>query len=445
MWFKKKPRVLVIGLDGTPLSFVKARIEEGLLPSFKEIFSRGSLVEITSTHPFVSCVAWSSYMTGKNAAKHNIFGFIDRKPGTYSVYIPNASNMTSKTLWEVLSDQGKSVLVMNVPVTYPPRKVKGLLVSGFLAPKLDGATYPEDLAGRLKAGGYELDIDPWRARENLDNLYPDLMRVFEARTRNFLELYKEKAWDFAQLHVMETDRLYHFMWGHMEEGHPRYADEFMKVFKSIDEFLGTVDATLGDDVTLVVMSDHGFCNLKKEIYLNRFLEDAGYLAYKTADAKSLGDVDPARTWVFCMDPGRFYINLQGREADGIVARAEYGPLRDELAAKLAELTDENGNRVVKKVLTKEEIYSGPHFDAAPDIVIDPVDGYDPKGAFGKKMLSGKGPIVGMHTHHNAMLYVSGRNLAEGGSVTDVSRTIYDIMQVQPPDDLDGRSLLAPNP
>ena len=121
MWFKKKPRVLVIGLDGTPLSFVKQKMDEGVLPGFKKLFDRGSLVEINSTHPFVSCVAWSTYMTGKNAAKHNIFGFIDRKPGTYSIYIPNGSNMTSKTLWEVLSDKGKSVLVMNVPVTYPPR------------------------------------------------------------------------------------------------------------------------------------------------------------------------------------------------------------------------------------------------------------------------------------------------------------------------------------
>jgi predicted AlkP superfamily phosphohydrolase/phosphomutase len=442
MWFKKKSRVLVIGLDGTPLSFVKAKIEEGLLPNLKRIFSQGSLVEITSSHPFVSCVAWSTYMTGKNAAKHNIFGFIDRKPGTYSIYIPNGSDMTSKTLWEVLSEEGKHVLVMNVPVTYPPRKVKGYLVSGFLAPKIEGATYPQDLAAKLKGQGYELDIDPWRARENLDNLYPDLTRVFEARTRAFLDLYSERKWDFAQLHVMETDRLYHFMWGHMEAGHPKYAQQFLDFFKAIDDFLGNLENTIGDDVTLIIMSDHGFCGLKKEIYLNRFLEEAGYLAYKSDEAKSLGDIDPSRTKVFCMDPGRFYINLKGREAEGIVSRGEYGELRDKLRGQLADLKDEDGNAVIKDVLAKEEIYTGPHFDIAPDLIIDPVDGYDPKGAFGKKSLSGKGPIVGMHTYHNAMLFVRGRDLTGGGSVMDVPLTIYDIMGLKAPDDLDGRSLLA---
>ena len=441
MWFKKKPRILVIGLDGTPLSFVRQKMDEGALPGFKKLFDRGSLVEITSTHPFVSCVAWSTYMTGKNAAKHNIFGFIDRKPGTYSIYIPNGSNMTSKTLWEILSERGKSVLVMNVPVTYPPRKVNGILVSGFLAPKLEGGTYPAELSSKLKSQGYEIDIDPWRARENLDNLYPDLMRVFKARTTAFMNLYQDKKWDFAQLHVMETDRLYHFMWGHMDEGHPKYSREFMEVFKAIDAFLEGIARNVGDDVTVIVMSDHGFCTVKKEIYLNRFLEEKGYLRYKQEGAKSLEHIDPAGTRVFCMDPGRFYINLEGREAGGIVSRDGYDDLRDKLRRDLADLTDEDGNKVIRDILNKEEIYSGEHFDIAPDVVINPVDGYDPKGAFGKTSLSGKGPIVGMHTHHNAMLFVSGREIKAGGSVVDVPMTIYEIMGVAPPGDLDGHSLL----
>jgi predicted AlkP superfamily phosphohydrolase/phosphomutase len=441
MWFKKKPRVLVIGLDGTPLSFVRRKMDEGVLPGFKKLFDRGSLVEINSTHPFVSCVAWSTYMTGKNAAKHNIFGFIDRKPGTYSIYIPNGSNMTSKTLWEILSDEGKSVLVMNVPVTYPPRKVNGVLVSGFLAPKLDGGTYPAELSSRLQKEGYEIDIDPWRARENLDNLYPDLMRVFKARTGAFMKLYKEKKWDFAQLHIMETDRLYHFMWGHMDEGHPKYAKEFMEAFKAIDAFLDMIATTVGDDVTVVVMSDHGFCTVKKEIYLNRFLEEKGYLRYKQEGAKSLEHIDPAVTQVFCMDPGRFYINLKGREAEGIVSPDEYQGVRDRLRQDLAALTDEDGTRVIKDILNKEDIYSGEHFDIAPDVVINPVDGFDPKGAFGKQTLTGRGPIVGMHTYHNAMLFVSGRDVKTGGSVMDVPLTVYDIMGIKPPGDLDGHSLI----
>jgi len=443
VWFKKsKPRVLVIGLDGTPLSFLKKKIDEGRLPNFRSLFAKGSLIETKSVHPTVSCVAWSTFMTGKNPAKHNIFGFIDRKPGTYSLYIPNSSHMSGKALWEVLSDQGRKVLSMGVPVTYPPRKVNGVLVAGFLAPKVDGATYPPEIAARLKQGGYELDIDPWRARENLDNCQPDIKRVFEARARNFMSLYGDDKYDFAIVHFMETDRLHHFMWRYMEEDDPKYGAQFMDVYSMIDEFIGRVDAEVGEDVNLFVMSDHGFCTLKKEIYINKFLEDRGYLVCKP-EAKSLADIDPSRTKVFCLDPGRIYLNLEGREAAGIVKAGEYETLRDEVRRDLLELTDEEGVRVVREVLTREELYDGPNFKYAPDLVVNPVDGYDPKGAFGKDNLSGKGPIVGMHTYDDAMLFARGLDLkAEGAAVIDVTSTILDVMDAERPSDMDGRSLAA---
>jgi len=430
VWFKKsKPRVVVIGLDGTPLSFLKKKVAEGKLPNFKNLFAKGSLIETKSVHPTVSCVAWSTFMTGKNAAKHNIFGFIDRKPGTYSLYIPNSSNMTSKTLWEILSDQGRKVLVMGVPVTYPPRKVNGILVAGFLAPKVDGATYPPGVASRLKDGGYELDIDPWRARENLDNCHPDLSRVFQARARNFMSLYKDDKYDFAIVHFMETDRLHHFMWDYMEKEAPKYGAQFMDIYKQIDEFIGTVDAEMGEDVNLFVMSDHGFCTLKKEIYINRFLEDRGYLTCKP-DAKSLEDMEPSKTRVFCLDPGRIYINLEGREAAGIVKKDEYDSLREQVKQDLLGLTDEGGNPVVREVLLREELYDGPNFEHGPDLVVNPVDGYDPKGAFGKENLSGRG-------------FARGLNLKpEGAAVIDVTSTVLDVMDAQRPSDMDGRSLLA---
>lgn len=441
MLFGKKPRILVIGLDGTPLSFLKKQVEDGKLPCLASLFKTGSLVEIKSTHPFVSCVAWSTYMTGKNPAKHRIFGFIDRKPGTYSIFIPNSSDMKAVTIWEILSDNRRSVLVMNVPVTYPPRKVNGYIVSCFLAPKLDGATYPEDLSSRLKQWNYEIDIDPWRARENLDNLCPDLIRVLKARTTSFINLLRERNWDFAQIHIMETDRLFHFLWKHMEDGHPKYASQFMEVMDEIDKALAEIFEAAGKDYKKIVLSDHGFCSVKKEIYLNRFLEERGYLKYKKQNPKSLEDIDPSRTKVFCLDPGRFYINLRGREAEGCVEKSEYYALREALREDLKRLHDENKIPVIRDVFFKEEIYKGDWIDLAPDIVINPVDGYDPKGAFGKTALTGTSPIVGMHTYDNAMLFVEAESLKEG-SIMDVTPTILELMGIRIPSDFDGHSLIS---
>jgi predicted AlkP superfamily phosphohydrolase/phosphomutase len=331
---------------------------------------------------------------------------------------------------------------MNVPVTYPPRQVNGYLVSGFDAPRLGGATYPDTLAPRLKTQGYEIDIDPWKARENLDSLYPDLIQVLDARVNAFFNLYEEKKWDFAILHIMETDRLFHFMWEHMEQGHPKYAKQFMDFFDRLDAFFGRLMKVLGEDVTIMVMSDHGFCSLKKEIYLNKFLEDKGYLAYKSGEAKSLADVDTSKTRAFVLDPGRVFINLKGREGAGIVGQDKYLELRGELQNALLGLTDGEGNKVVKEVFTRDQIYQGENFEQAADLVVNPVNGYDPKGAFGKKVLTGKGPIVGMHTYDDAMLFVKGQTLrAQGASVMDVAPTILKIMGIESPPDFDGRSLI----
>ena len=127
---KEKPhRVVFIGLDGTPYTFMQRLIEQGRAPNAARLAQQGSLLRMDSMWPWVSSVAWSTMMTGVNPAKHNIFGFIDRDPATNKQFIPTSRNMKAKTLWEVLSDAGKRVVVVNVPVTYPPRQVNGILVA----------------------------------------------------------------------------------------------------------------------------------------------------------------------------------------------------------------------------------------------------------------------------------------------------------------------------
>ncbi len=116
----KKKRVVVIGLDGVPYSFVREMANRGELPNLQSLLREGSLSRMNSTVPCVSSVAWSSYMTGRNPGKHNIYGFVDRDPKSRDIYIPTSKNMGCQTLWEVLGRHGKRVLVINVPLTYPP-------------------------------------------------------------------------------------------------------------------------------------------------------------------------------------------------------------------------------------------------------------------------------------------------------------------------------------
>jgi len=444
---KRKRRVVVIGLDGTPYTFVQRALDMGRMPNFARMLGEGAFRRMNSVHPCVSSVAWSCYMTGKNPAKHGIYGFIDRKPGTYDTAIPTSRTMRSETLWEILSRAGKRVVVMNVPVTYPPRQVNGILISGFLSPKVEKAVYPPTEVGTLKRLGYIIDADPWAARQSKDKALAEVNAALDSRVRTLLHYMDNEEWDFLQCHVMETDRLYHFLWEQMDTADPVYAPRFWEVIARIDQMLGEVLDRLDEHTTLIVMSDHGFCTLKYEVYVNHWLAQRGWLTLPENPPQrlKLADVGP-RSRAYSLDPGRIFINLRGREPAGRVAPgAEYEALRDEIAAAaLEDMRDpETGAPMIARVFRREELYHGPLLDQAADLILVSVDGYDLKGAMGKDTLTFKGDeLVGMHTYDDAMLWVQGQAItAEGFCVTDVMPTVLRLMDVPIPDDVDGRVLI----
>ncbi|HCA47246.1 MAG TPA: nucleotide pyrophosphatase, partial [Armatimonadetes bacterium] len=159
-WLRRTPdpKVLVIGLDGVPHSLLTKLIDGGEVPNLAAIAASGELRCAESTQPTVSCAAWTSFTTGVNPGAHGVYGFVDRTPGTYQQYITGSNYVRSPQIWRTLSDRGRRVIVMNVPVSTPPPEVNGFLVSGFLAPSLDGATHPRELRRRLERHGYRIDI-----------------------------------------------------------------------------------------------------------------------------------------------------------------------------------------------------------------------------------------------------------------------------------------------
>ena len=440
-------RVVFLGLDGTPYTFVKRLIEEGRAPNMARLAQQGSLLRMDSVWPWVSSVAWSTMMTGVNPGKHNIFGFIDRDPATYKQFIPTARHMKAKTLWEVLSEAGKRVIVVNVPVTYPPRPVNGILVSCFLSPSLEKAVYPESYLPTLQSLGYIVDADPWKARESKELALREVNTVLEARIRTLFHLFENEEWDYLHVHVMETDRLHHFLWQQMEEGHPVYAPAFYDFYRRIDEMLGQLASRLDDHTTLMWMADHGFCTIKKEVYVNRWLIDRGWLKLRhiPPDRKlGLDEIEPSSV-AYSLDPGRVILRLRGREKEGCVAPGiEYETLRDEIAAAALDLRDpDSGEAFFQATFKREELYHGPYLEQAADLILAPYDGYDPKGPLYKETLTYKGDeLVGMHTYDDAMFYVGGHSIPQTRfSVLNVMPTILALLKVPAPLNLDGVSLV----
>ncbi|HEY0603497.1 MAG TPA: alkaline phosphatase family protein [Herpetosiphonaceae bacterium] len=442
---QRKKRLVAIGLDGVPYTYIQQLFRAGELPNFRAIAGEGLLAQMDTTLPNVSSVAWASFMTGQNPGKHNIYGFVDRQPGTLKTFIPTSRTMRSPALWEILSAAGKRVFAMNVPVTYPSRQVNGIVVGCFLSPSVEKAAPNAEIAQALKRLNYCVDADPLRARADKDSFLPHLDEVFERRIAAMRYFWQQEPWDFFMVHIMETDRLHHFFWQEMEQGHAKYAPAFLDFYKRVDAVLGEVRSWLDEDTKLVILSDHGFCTIKQEVYVNTWLHDAGYLDYAVEQPKSLADMAGSSV-AYSLDPGRIFLNVRGREPQGrIEPGAEYERLRREIAEAALGMADPaTGEPMVERVYTREELYQGPYAETGADLVLAMRDGYDPKGPFGKPQLTFKGnSLVGMHTTPDALLYIQGlRGVEQRPHITDVAPTLLDLLEVPTPKDMDGRSLTA---
>jgi predicted AlkP superfamily phosphohydrolase/phosphomutase len=446
MSLRKNPpaRVVVISIDGVPYSFIKARIAAGDLPNFKRLFDSGTLRRMNSAQPCVSSVAWASYMTGKNPGKHNIFGFVDKQPGTLDTFVPTSVNLAGDTIWEIMSRAGKKVFVMNVPVTFPPRRVNGILIGCFLGTRLDKIAYPAPVAAELQRLGYQIDARAAIARESLARFAGECNQVLAKRAEAMFHYLEQAPWDFFQCHIMETDRMNHFFWRHAENGDSPYAQPFIEFYKHLDEVIGALEKKIGAEAELIILSDHGFGAIKKEIYLNRYLAEAGLLKFATPAPQSLRDMH-AESLAYSLIPGRIFINLQGREPNGTVTPECYEWAREQVARAVLEFKDPNdGAPIIRDVLKREDIYHGEHLPKAADLLAIAHDGYDLKGDVTKAILGEKTALAGMHTFDDALIFMRGREIESGREnlwIGDVAPTILKLMNLTVPADMDGVALV----
>ncbi len=419
--FGKSKRIVGVGLDGFPFSLARRLMDEGHMPNLKALCRQGTFKAINSVYPTVSGVAWSAFQTGKNPAEFGVFGFVELADDG-SMVIPNHSDLKCRTLWQRLSKQGKKFAALGIPMTWPVPEVDGFMVSGFLAPQLDErAVSKPQVLERLRKYDYEIDIDPSAAAESVERFKEDVTRVSRARQNTALGLLKEEDdWDLFFLHVMDTDRVNHFMWDDLEDPESLHHDFVIAFYSRIDEFLGELKDVIGDDYGLLICSDHGFCGLKWEVQLNRWLKREGHLDYENDPSLGFRAVKPGSR-ALSLVPGRVHILSEDGWPGGGVTEKDYEAVRKDLMEALREIKHpESGDVVCKKVMRREEVFKGRFIDSAPDIIIDPCNGYDLKGRLGAGHLFERGPRSGMHTYDDAMLLVS-EELEEIADAENIAR------------------------
>lgn len=426
-------RVFVVGLDGATFDLIRPWAEAGHLPTLAHLMRAGTWGELRTTVPPMTGPAWTSFMTGQNPGRHGIFDWVARRPAGYDMMPLSARDRRAPSLWALAGQAGRRVCVFNVPMTYPPEPVNGILVAGLPAPaaRPDIACPPHIYEEMLHlVGDYILYPDPGQAYSDsgIDAFLGRLYRCTDDRIRILEHFRRKEPWDLSMLVFSGTDAIQHALWKYMDPTHPqydraraaRYGDAILRFYQRMDTWLGTVLDELEDDTILMLMSDHGAGPFHKFIHVNNWLMREGLLRLRTtprARAKrllfslgftpmqvynllmrlglgafkrevvrgrgqgllralflSFAEVDWPHTRAYSLgNVGQIFLNVRSREPLGCVTPgAEYEQVRATIMRRLAELRDpDTGERVVEEVFRREEVYDGPFLDRAPDILFLP--------------------------------------------------------------------------
>lgn len=414
-------KALIIGLDGVPYSLLSTYLQNDVMPNLKKILSQGSMLyQMNASIPDISSVSWTSFNTGVNPGEHGIYGFTDLQPHDYSLYFPNSKDIKAPPFWEMLGKTGQKTstlyqnyynkishpyrsIIFNVPHTYPALPMNGVLVSGFVSIDLKKAAFPESAYAYLHSINYLIDVEAEKAKEDKVAFMKNLFECFEIRKKAISHFFEEGPWDLFFACITETDRLHHFFFDASKDSENPYHESFLRFYIELDKFIKYLYEQFlersSEKGFLMILSDHGFTSVKKEVYINKFLEERGFLVLKN-EGPFYERIDP-RTRAFNLDPCRIYVHGEDTYPRGTVRTKERAALLEEIKKALRGLKGEKGEEVIEQIYEKEQIYHGPYTRMAPDLVCLPKEGYDLKGSLGKKEVFGDNIFKGMHTWHDA--------------------------------------------
>jgi predicted AlkP superfamily phosphohydrolase/phosphomutase len=420
-----KPKAMLVGIDAADPTYIDRRIAEGALPNIARVRNEGVWGPMRSTFPVLSSAAWTTIVTGQPPERHGIFEFFRRKPGTWIDELVLGGMKKVPNVWDIAAQHGLRSVVVNVPMTYPPKAPEGgVLVAGMDTPGEQSAFVdpPEEKPHLLKeVPDYRIELTAAQFN-TVEDFLDKVESTMDARLKAALHLFERHTPDLAVVIFTALDRVLHALWKYVDPNHDAYhrpeAEAWRarvdRLYDRVDAHLGTLLDWTGEDTTTVVCSDHGGAAVHGVFYLNRWLAREGYLSVQQgkggemlglltglqhfakrvvprpvknvvnkifpglyADVGSthgLQRLDPGRTMAYAWRKASVIrVNLKGREPGGIVEPGgSYDALLNEIAHKLENVVDSrNGRKPIRKVWLRREAYplSEP-LDDCPDLVIE---------------------------------------------------------------------------
>jgi predicted AlkP superfamily phosphohydrolase/phosphomutase len=461
------PRVVVIGLDCVTPRHVFGDLAQDL-PNIRALMGEGLYGDLASITPPITVPAWACAMTSKTPGDLGIYGFRNRKDASYDgLSIAHAGSIREPAVWDVLGAMGKRSCLIGVPPSFPPPKdFPGWRVGCFLTPpSAQHWAFPqaleveieEELAG---AGRYIFDIPNFR-EAGFDVTLEQVFRMTERRFQVARRLIRNKPWDFFMVHDIAPDRLHHVFWQYVDPIHPlyepgnKYENVFHDYYRFLDAQVGSLIELIPDDAVTIVMSDHGARPMMGGVCFNDWLISEGYLTLSgpVTSQTPIKDVeiDWSRTvaWGDGGYYGRCFLNVKGREPNGVVEPSRYEAIRDELVAKLESQVGPDGEPLGTKVLKPGDVYPDVK-GVAPDLIVYFGDlGWRSIGSVGNPSLytyeNDTGPDGANHDRDGVFLMKGVTGQATGRvndlDLLDVGPTLLDVFGAPALEGAVGRSFL----
>jgi predicted AlkP superfamily phosphohydrolase/phosphomutase len=479
---------VVVGLDGAAWQLLKPLSDTGKMPRLASLMTAGAHGKLMSTIPPVTPPAWTSAVTGVNPGRHGIYGFHRGHAQYEHQELMHSGRVQAPTLWEMANEQGRTVGVFNLPMTYPPVPLDGWMVSGFMTPgvgqHMTGFVYPAELEKDILrwAPDYTIEIKSNQEQDWRDAALAErALRALEQRHVVLRRLLADHPVDLV-FTVLETpDRLQHLYYRYMDPSEELYRSAaagqirpaIVRCFEVMDEIAGLLEDYAGSEGGVIVCSDHGFTAWDVSVHTNALLEKWGYLKLRPgarlmqnamiaravpavrrvlptkvrreARRRTFGAIDWSKTKAFASvyyQEGIF-INVAGRERFGIVQPSEMNALKDDIEERLRSLRGPEGGPVVDEVFRSENVFTGRALEGSPDLIMFmrdhhfvPDDEIFHKNPFTDHR---KLPRGGHHPH--GIVVLAGPGVRGGAkidaSIMDVTPTLLYMAGLKIPDGLDG--------
>jgi predicted AlkP superfamily phosphohydrolase/phosphomutase len=485
-------KTAIIGLDGATFDIIKPLVRAGRLPVLARLMREGASAPLRSTILPNSFPGWASCTTGTSEGMHGVFSPFIKNAGHYGVRAMSGRDIMTRPVWDIITEIGGRSVVVNVPTTYPPEPMNGLMVTGMLTPGLaSDFTHPASLKAELLAAVPGYIIEPERlpdkhARAEL------FRRSIDQREQALRYLLGRGEWDFLMVVFSVLDRAQHDFWADMDPEHPRHdprtPPEFRgfihQIYERLDAAVGRLIEQLPAQSRVLIVSDHGFCSELYEVRVNELLALRGLLAFKSpalrrsrAGVRSikekiarritpqnpggsllerkvhygsafLEEIDWSRTRAFFAQDKGVWVNLRGREANGIVPETEFDSVVEETrAALLALKSSEEGQPVFESAMRRDEAFDGNWSGRMPDLVMVPRDDryvYNERPSYGDIIVAADS-TTGTHSRDGIFIawgngIKAGDELALQPQLRDVGPTALASLGLPLTTDMDGRGL-----